>query len=70
MLIISPFFFFFGFLGPHLQHMEVPRIGVQLKLQLPAYATAIATADPSPTFDSGHSSWQCRILNPLIKARD
>ena len=27
------FFFFFGFLGPHLWHMEVPRLGVDSKLQ-------------------------------------
>ena len=32
--------FFFCFLGPHLQHMEVPRPGVKLELQLPAYTTA------------------------------
>ena len=34
------FFFFFGFLGPHLQHMEVPRLGVKLELQQPTYTTA------------------------------
>ena len=34
----------FFFLGSHLQHMEVPRLGVELELQLPAYATATATA--------------------------
>ena len=29
------------FLGPHLQHMEVPRLGVELELQLSAvYTTA------------------------------
>ena len=28
--------FFFLFLGPHLQHMEIPRLGVELELQLPA----------------------------------
>ena len=35
----SSFFFFlcFVFLGPYLQHMEVPRLGVELELQLPAY---------------------------------
>ena len=26
------FFFLFFFLGPHLWHMEVPRLGVELKL--------------------------------------
>ena len=34
--------FFLCFLGPHLQHMEVPRLGVELELQLPGYATATA----------------------------
>ena len=32
--------FFFSFLGPHLQHMKVPRLGVKIELQMPAYATA------------------------------
>ena len=32
--------FFFFFLGPHLQ--QIPGLGVQLELQLQAYATAIA----------------------------
>ena len=36
------FFFFFFFLGPYPRHMEVPRLGVQSELQLPAYATATA----------------------------
>ena len=29
---ISFFFYLFVFLGPHLQHMEVPRLGVQSEL--------------------------------------
>ena len=28
----------FVYLGAHLLHMEVPRLGVKLELQLPAYA--------------------------------
>ena len=36
--------FFFGFLEPHLWHMEVPKLGVESELQLPA--TATATPDP------------------------
>ena len=36
-------FFFSCFLGPYPKHMEVPRLGVQLELQLPANATATAT---------------------------
>ena len=39
------FFFFLVFLGPYSQHMEVPRLGVELKLQLPPIA--IATQDLS-----------------------
>ena len=31
---ILVFFFSFLFLGSHLQHMEVPRLGVELELQL------------------------------------
>jgi len=38
------FFFFFGFLGPHLQHVEVSRLGVKSELQLPARATAHSNA--------------------------
>ena len=30
------FFFFFVVLGPHLWHLEAPRLGVESKLQLPA----------------------------------
>ena len=39
-------FFFFSFLGLHPQHMEVPTLGVESELQLPAYVTATATRDP------------------------
>ena len=56
------------FLGLHLQHMEVPRLGVQSELQLPAYTTATAMPDLSLVCDLHHSSWQCWILNPLSKA--
>ena len=41
--IILIFCFCFCFLG----HMEVPRLGVEVKLQLPAYATATGTRDLS-----------------------
>ena len=65
-----PFFFFFVFLGQHLQHMEVPRLVVQSELQLPAYTTATAVWDPSRICNLHHGSQQCRILNPLSKAGD
>ena len=47
-LSFLPFFFFF-FLGPCMQHMEIPRLGVELDLQLLAYTTATATQAPSCT---------------------
>ena len=40
------FFFFGGEEGPNLQQMEVPRLGVELELQLLACPTAIATLGP------------------------
>ena len=49
---------FFFFLGLHLQHLEVPRLGVTLELQPLAYTTATA-------HDNAGS-----LLNPLSKARD
>ena len=64
------FFFFFGILGPHLQHMEIPRLVVQSELQLLAYATVTAMPDPSHSGELHHSPQQHRILNPLSKVRD
>ena len=58
------------FLEPPPQHMEVPRLGVELELQLPACTTATATLDPSHIHDLHHSSQQRQILNPLIRAGD
>ena len=54
--------FAFCFLGLHPRHMEVPRLGVELELQLPAHTTATAAWDPSHICDLHHSSWQCRSL--------
>ena len=59
---------FFFFLGPHLWHTEVPRLGVKSELWLLAYTTAMATQDPSCNYDLYHTSQQCQILNPLSKA--
>ena len=64
------FFFLLFFLGVYPRHMEVPRSGVELELQLPAYARATATPDPSHVCDLHHSSWQCWILNPLSETRN
>ena len=59
----------FYFLGLHLWHVEVPRLGVQSELQLLAYE-ATAAQDPSSICGLHYSSRQRRILNPLSKARD
>ena len=50
--------------------MEVPRLGVKLDLQLPAYTTATAMRDTSCVCDLHHSAWQRQIVNPLSKVRD
>ena len=66
----SVWLYFFVFLGPHRWHMEVPRLGVELELQLPAYTTAAAMLDPNHICDLHHRSWQSWILNPLSEARN
>ena len=53
-----------------LWYMEIPRIGVELELQMPAYATVTATRDPSCISNLYHSSQQCWIPDPLNKAMD
>ena len=41
----------FCFLGPHALHMEVPSLGVNSEIQLPAYTTATAMhLRPGPQF--------------------
>ena len=61
--------FFFLFMAAPTQ-MEVPRLGVESELQLPAYTTATATRDMSGVCNLYHSSQQHQILNLLRKARD
>ena len=69
--ILKMFCFCFCFvlllLGPHLWHMEVPRLRVQWELQLPATVTAMW--NPSHVCDVHHSSRQCQILHPPSEAR-
>ena len=62
--------FCFVFLGLHLQHMHVPKLGVESELKLPAYTTATALWDPGCVCSLCHSSRQCQILKPLSEARD
>ena len=46
-IFVGIIIFFSFFLELHLQHMEVPRLGVESKLQLPPYTTATAMQDLS-----------------------
>ena len=50
------FFFFFCFLVLYLQHMEVPRLGVELELQPPAYTQPqqLETRAVSATYTTTH----------------
>ena len=50
--------------------MKVPRLGVELELQLLAYATATATLDLNCIHDLCCILQQCQILNQLSEARD
>ena len=50
--------------------MEVSRLGVESELQLPADTTAKARQDLNHIYKLQHSWQQCRILNPLSKARN
>ena len=51
-------------------HMEVPRLGVQSELQLPADTTATAKLDLNCICHLWSSLQQRQILNPLSKAPD
>ena len=64
--VLFHFVLFLVFLGPHPRHIVVPRLGIELELQLPAYATAIATT--SVTYTTAHD--KARSFNPLSEAKD
>ena len=68
--LIYAFIYVFIYLGLHLWHMEVPRLGVESELQPLDYTTATAMPDPSHLWNLRHSSRQSWILNPPSKARD
>ena len=60
-------FIYFCFLGPHLWHTEIPRLGIQLELQLLACTTATPMQDLSQVWDLHHSSQV--TLDPQPTAR-
>ena len=63
----------FCFLGPPTRRMDVPRLGVESELQLPAYTTAAATAtatqDPRRICDLHLNSQQSWFLNPTERGQ-
>ena len=69
-LFVCLFVYLLACLGPHMQQMEVPGLGVESELELPACTTATAMWDPSRICDLHCSLWQHWILNPLTRARD
>ena len=50
--------------------MEVPKLGIELELQLQAFAATTEMQDRSRVGDKHYSSWERQILNPLSEARD
>lgn len=70
LLRVSFLVVFFCFLGPHLWHLEVPKLEVESALQPPAYTTATAMRDLSRVCGLQHSSRQRWILSPPREARD
>ena len=68
--ILNHSFFSLSLFRVHLWHMEVPRLGVNLELQLLAHTTTTAMPYLSCICNLHHSSWQCRILNSLSQTRD
>ena len=64
---LKNFFWSFVPLGLHPWHMEVPRLGVQLELLLPAYARATAMPDLSRICDLHHSSPQRWSLTQWVR---
>ena len=56
------FLFYFCFLGLHEQYVEVPRLGVESELQLPAYTTAAVMASATYTTDHGKARDRTHIF--------
>ena len=64
------FFFFFPFLGPHSQAYGGSQARDLIGAVAPGLHHSHSNAGSEPICDLHHSSQQCWILNPLLKARD
>ena len=62
----------FVFLGPYLQHMEVPWLGGPVRALAAGlhHSHSSARSKLCLLATPDHSSWQCRICNPPSEARD
>ena len=58
-------FFFFSLLQLHLQHMEVPGLGVRIGAAAEAYATTMATPDPSLICDYKAKNQTCILMDTI-----
>ena len=68
--VFKTYIYIFSLSGPYLWHMKVPRLGVELELQLLAYTTAMVTVDLGHIYNLCCCLQQCQILNPLSEASD
>ena len=55
-LCLEFYLFIYLCLWPHLWHMEVPRLGIESELQLPAYATATLDRALSVTYTTAYGN--------------
>ena len=62
--------YFIFFFRATVWHMEVPWLGAESELQLPAYATATGMRELGHICNLHHSSRQRQIPDPLNRARD
>ena len=69
-LFIYLFNLFSGLQGMQVQHMEVPRLGVESDCSCQPTPQPQATHNSRYICNLHHSSQQCRMLNPLRGARD
>ena len=53
--VVTIFYFLFCLQGPHLWHMDIPRLGVKSELQRLAHTTATAMPDPIHICDLPYS---------------
>ena len=66
----NEFLFYFIFFLFRAAPVAYKRLGIDSELQLPVYTTATTVWDPDLVCGLRHSSWECRILDPLSEVGD